>query len=325
MCKTPFRALTFIAAGLLLASLSPAQQSSAPTTNPPAASGTGSAAPKTQSSSSTKSGTTAKKTTPAQPALNTEKEKASYAIGMNIGKNLADNMKKQDVEVNKDLLLRGLKDGLSGNKPLMTDEEAQAVLTSFQKHVHEEKVAKNTNEGNAFLAANKGKPGVVTLPSGLQYKVITEGNGPKPSVSDAVICNYKGTLIDGTEFDSSYKRGKPATIPVGRVIKGWTEALQLMPVGSTWQLFIPPSLAYGEEGTNGGPIGPAETLVFEVQLLSILPRTAPAARPAPGGQPNAGQPNGAQPNAEQPKPNTQQPASEPAQQTPPPTPTPKPE
>lgn len=333
MCKTPFRALTFIAAGLLLASLSPAQQSSAPSTNQPAASGTSSAAPKTQSSSSTKSGTTAKKTTPAQPALNTEKEKASYAIGMNIGKNLAENMKKQDVEVSKDLLLRGLKDGLDGNKPLMTDEEAQAVLTSFQKHVHEEKVAKNTNEGNAFLSANKAKPGVVSLPSGLQYKVVTAGNGPKPTINDAVICNYKGTLIDGTEFDSSYKRGKPATIPVGRVIKGWTEALQLMPVGSTWQLFIPPSLAYGDEGTpNGGPIGPAETLVFEVQLLSILPKTAPGPRPVPGAQPNAGQPNGAQPNgaqpdAEQAKPNTPQdtPTSQPAQQPPPSTPAPKPE
>lgn len=326
MCKTSFRPLTFIAAGLLLASLSPARQSSAPSTNQPAASGTSSAAPKTQSSSSTKSGTTSKKTTPAQPALNTEKEKASYAIGMNIGKNLAENMKKQDVDVNKDLLLRGMKDGLNGNKPLLTDQEAQAVLTSFQKHVHDEKVAKNTQEGNAFLVANKAKPGVVALPSGLQYKVITAGNGPKPTINDAVICNYKGTLIDGTEFDSSYKRGKPATIPVGRVIKGWTEALQLMPVGSTWQLFIPPSLAYGEEGTNGGPIGPAETLVFEVQLLSILPKTAPGPRPTPGAQPNGGQPNGAQPNAQQPRPNNEQaaPSSQPAQQTPA-TPAPKPE
>jgi FKBP-type peptidyl-prolyl cis-trans isomerase FklB len=322
MCKTPLRALTVIAAGLLLASLSPAQQSPAPSTNPPAASGSTTAAPKAQSSSSTKSGTTAKKTTPAQPTLNTEKEKASYAIGMNIGKNLAENMKKQDVEVSKDLLLRGLKDGLDGNKPLLTDEEAQAVLTSFQKHVHEEKVAKNTSEGTAFLSANKAKPGVVTLPSGLQYKVVTEGNGPKPTINDAVVCNYKGSLIDGTEFDSSYKRGKPATIPVGRVIKGWTEALQLMPVGSTWQLFIPPSLAYGEEGTNGGPIGPAETLVFEVQLLSILPKTAPGAKPAPG-QPNSGQPNGAQPNAEQPNANPQR--SAPGQQAPPSTPTPKPD
>jgi FKBP-type peptidyl-prolyl cis-trans isomerase FklB len=308
MCQTPFRALTFIAAGLLLASLSPAQQSPAPSTNQPAASGSSSAAPKTQTSSSAKSGTTAKKTTPAQPVLNTEKEKASYAIGMNIGKSVAENMKKEGVDVSKELLLRGMKDGLDGNKPLLTDEEARDVLTNFQKHVHEEIVAKNTNEGNAFLTANKAKPGVVTLPSGLQYKVITEGNGPKPTVNDAVVCNYKGTLIDGTEFDSSYKRGKPATIPVGRVIKGWTEALQLMPVGSTWQLFIPPSLAYGDEGTpNGGPIGPAETLIFEVQLMSILPKTAPPARPAPG----------AQPNAEQPKPNTQQ--------TQPTTPAPKPD
>ena len=314
MCTTTFRALTVTAAGLLLASLSFAQQSSAPSSNQPAASGT-TAAPKTQT---THSATTAKK--PAAPlVLNTEKEKASYAIGMNIGKNLADNMKKQDVDVSKDLLLRGLKDGLDGNKPLMTDEEAQAVLTSFQKHVHEEKVAKNTNAGEAFLTANKAKPGVVALPSGLQYKVITAGNGPKPTINDAVICNYKGTLIDGTEFDSSYKRGKPATIPVGRVIKGWTEALQLMPVGSTWQLFIPPSLAYGEQGTNGGPIGPAETLVFEVQLLSILPKTEPGAgpRPAPSVRPNAGQPN-----AEEPKPNTEETA--PANEAPA-TPAPKPQ
>jgi FKBP-type peptidyl-prolyl cis-trans isomerase FklB len=315
MCKTTFRALTVTAAGLLLASLSFAQQSSAPSTNQPAASGT-TAAPKAQT---THSATTAKKT-PAPLVLNTEQEKASYAIGMNIGKNLADNMKKQDVDVSKDLLLRGLKDGLNGSKPLMTDEEAQTVLASFQKHVHEEKVAKNTSAGDAFLAENKAKPGVVTLPSGLQYKVITPGNGPKPTINDAVICNYKGTLIDGTEFDSSYKRGKPATIPVGRVIKGWTEALQLMPVGSTWQLFIPPSLAYGEEGTpNGGPIGPAETLVFEVQLLSILPKTAPAAgpRPAPGGQPNATQPNAEQ---EQPKAQEAAPANEA-----PATPAPKPQ
>ena len=126
--------------------------------------------------------------------------------------------------------------------------------------------AANKKEGEAFLAANKGKEGVVTLPSGLQYKILKEGTGPKPTASDTVVCNYRGTLINGTEFDSSYKRGQPATFPVGGVIKGWTEALQLMPVGSKWQLFIPSDLAYGERGA-GADIGPESTLIFEVELL----------------------------------------------------------
>ena len=126
----------------------------------------------------------------------------------------------------------------------------------------------NKKEGEDFLAANKSKEGVVTLPSGLQYKVLKEGTGPKPSPTDSVVCNYRGTLINGTEFDSSYKRGQPATFPVNGVIKGWTEALQLMPVGSKWQLFIPPDLAYGQRGA-GADIGPNATLIFEVELLSI--------------------------------------------------------
>jgi len=126
----------------------------------------------------------------------------------------------------------------------------------------------NKKEGEDFLAANKSKEGVVTLPSGLQYKVLKEGTGPKPSPADSVVCNYRGTLINGTEFDSSYKRGQPATFPVNGVIKGWTEALQLMPVGSKWQLFIPPDLAYGQRGA-GADIGPNATLIFEVELLSI--------------------------------------------------------
>ena len=126
----------------------------------------------------------------------------------------------------------------------------------------------NKHEGDAFLAANKTQEGVVTLPSGLQYKVLKEGTGPKPTASDSVVCNYRGTLLNNTEFDSSYKRGQPATIPVGGVIKGWTEALQLMPVGSKWQLFIPAELAYGPRGA-GGSIGPNATLVFEIELLSI--------------------------------------------------------
>jgi FKBP-type peptidyl-prolyl cis-trans isomerase len=126
----------------------------------------------------------------------------------------------------------------------------------------------NKKEGEAFLAANKSKPGVVTLPSGLQYKILTAGTGPKPTATDSVNCNYRGTLIDGKEFDSSYKRGKPVTFPVTGVIKGWTEALQLMPVGSKWQLFIPSDLAYGDRGA-GADIGPGATLVFEVELISI--------------------------------------------------------
>ena len=126
----------------------------------------------------------------------------------------------------------------------------------------------NKKAGEEFLAANKTKDGVVTLPSGLQYKILTAGTGPKPTLSDSVVCNYKGTLLDNTEFDSSYKRGQPATFPVGGVIKGWTEALQLMPVGSKCQLFIPPDLAYGPRG-SGPTIGPSSTLIFEVELISI--------------------------------------------------------
>jgi FKBP-type peptidyl-prolyl cis-trans isomerase len=135
--------------------------------------------------------------------------------------------------------------------------------------------AASKKEGEAFLAANKSKDGVVTLPSGLQYKILTQGTGPKPTPSDSVVCNYRGTLINGTEFDSSYKRGEPATFPVTGVIKGWTEALQLMPVGSKWQLFVPSEMAYGER-SPAPQIGPNSTLIFEVELLSIQPKSADA-------------------------------------------------
>ncbi len=168
---------------------------------------------------------------------------------------------------------------LPGGKTLLTEEEAQAVMSEMQKQMHEQQQAKmaqaaegNKKEGDAFLAANKGKEGVVTLPSGLQYKVLTAGTGPKPTTSDSVVCNYRGTLINGTEFDSSYKRGQPATFPVTGVIKGWTEALQLMPVGSKWQLFIPADLAYGDRGA-GADIGPGATLIFEIELLSIADKS----------------------------------------------------
>ncbi len=209
------------------------------------------------------------------PALTTRKQKFSYALGMNIGNGLGNNLKKQSVEVDWNLVAQGLKDSVAGGKTRLTQEEAQAVLTEVQNEVRKEQQekmqeasAKNKTEGDAFLAANKSKEGVVTLPDGLQYKILNAGTGPKPTASDSVVCNYRGTLVNGTEFDSSYKRGQPATFGVGQVIKGWTEALQLMPVGSKWQLFIPSSLAYGERGA-GADIGPNATLIFEVELLSI--------------------------------------------------------
>ncbi len=153
----------------------------------------------------------------------------------------------------------------------MTDEQAVAALNRYHgaRSKHNKKLGEtNMKDGAEFLAANKTKDGVITLPSGLQYKIMTAGTGAKPGPGDTVVCNYRGTLINGTEFDSSYKRGQPASFPVNRVIPGWTEALQMMPVGSKWQLFIPPDLAYGARGA-GGVIGPNATLVFEVELISI--------------------------------------------------------
>ncbi len=185
------------------------------------------------------------------------------------------NFKKQAVPIDANIMARGIKDALAGSKTLLTDDEAQAAITEVQKQMQAKQQEKmkeagdaNKKTGETFLAANKGKEGVVTLPSGLQYKIEKAGTGPKPTASDSVVCNYRGTLIDGKEFDSSYKRGQPATFPVTGVIKGWTEALQLMPVGSKWQLFIPSDLAYGDRGA-GADIGPGATLVFEVELMSI--------------------------------------------------------
>ena len=225
-----------------------------------------------------KTGTAA--TGAAAAALTTRTQKFSYALGMNIGSNLGGTLKKQSVEVDWNLVSQGLKDSTGTGKTRLTQEEAQAVLTEVQNEVRkqqQEKVkeagAANKTEGEAFLAANKGKEGVVTLPSGLQYKILTAGTGPKPAATDSVVCNYRGTLINGTEFDSSYKRGQPATFGVSQVIKGWTEALQLMPVGSKWQLFITSNLAYGEQGAGGGQIGPNSTLVFEVELISIADKS----------------------------------------------------
>ena len=199
-----------------------------------------------------------------------------------MGKNLGAQLHQQSVEVDQAILLRGMKDALAGGKTLLTDDEAKAALIQLQAEVRKKQEEKmrlagevdrkagesNRKVGEEFLAANKAKDGVVALPSGLQYRILTEGTGPKPSVADSVSCNYRGTLISGAEFDSSYKRGQPATFQVNGVIKGWTEALQLMPVGSKWQLFVPADLAYGDR-RQGPEIGAGSTLIFEVELLSI--------------------------------------------------------
>ena len=203
--------------------------------------------------------------------LKDKKDKVSYAIGLDVG----NAMKKQSIDINTDIFMMGLKDALAGGKKLMSDEEIRETMTAFSHEMAEKQkenmkklAEKNKQEGDAFLAENKKKEGVKTLESGLQYKIITEGAGKTPKAGDTVTVNYRGTLIDGTEFDSSYKRGQPATFPVSGVIKGWTEALQLMKEGAKWQLFIPANLAYGDKGA-GGTIGPNAVLIFEVELISV--------------------------------------------------------
>lgn len=317
MKKQQTLSLILLASSALLASNAFAQTS-------PASGSTQTPAAKPQTSSPAvskpQSGTAAKKPaapaakpgTAAAPALKTDREKASYAIGANIGKS----MKKEGVDLDPALVARGIKDGFSGGKLLLTDEQAQAALTAFSVEMKKKQEAElaaiaaaNEKEGRAFLAENKAKPGVVTLPSGLEYKILTAGTGPKPTPEDTILCNYRGTLLDGKEFDSSYKRGQPTSIPVGGVIKGWTEALQLMPVGSKWQLFIPSELAYGPR--QAGPdIGPNSTLIFEVELLSIQEKPKAEAPKDAAPQPQAAPQSG---------------PSQPAQQTtPPPAPAPQP-
>jgi FKBP-type peptidyl-prolyl cis-trans isomerase len=205
-----------------------------------------------------------------EATLKTPKDKLSYIIGVQIGTDL----KSQSVDVDPVIVNRGLQDSISGKALLIGDQEAKEIIAAYQKEragkMAEEKKKlgeKNKVEGAAFLTENKKKEGVKTLPSGLQYKVIKEGTGKTPKATDTVVTQYKGTLIDGKEFDSSYKRGEPATFPVNGVIRGWTEALQLMKEGSTWQLVVPPELAYGDQGA--GPIGPNATLIFEVELVSV--------------------------------------------------------
>jgi FKBP-type peptidyl-prolyl cis-trans isomerase FklB len=206
---------------------------------------------------------------PAQNNLTLEstKDKASYSIGMSIGNNL----KEQGIELNPEAVAAGIKAAVTGQKPLLTDEEMQQAILALQMEMMakmEQQGEKNLKEGEAFLAANKKKTGIQTTASGLQYRIITKGKGDKPKATDRVTTHYTGRLIDGTEFDSSLKRNEPATFPLSGIIEGWREALQLMAVGSKWELFIPAELAYGEEG-RPPVIPPNSTLVFEIELLKI--------------------------------------------------------
>jgi FKBP-type peptidyl-prolyl cis-trans isomerase len=206
-----------------------------------------------------------------EPALKTQKEKVSYGIGVDVARNF----KRLGMDLDADTLLKGMRDGLADGKLLLTEEELRATLMAYQEELRQKQAQirkaaaeNNLKEGEAFLSANKKKDGVVTLPSGLQYKILKAGEGKRPKDTDTVECQYRGTLVNGTEFDSSYRTGKPAIFKVTGVIAGWTEALKLMPVGSKWQLFIPPQLAYGERGA-GNVIGPNATLIFEVELLAV--------------------------------------------------------
>jgi FKBP-type peptidyl-prolyl cis-trans isomerase FklB len=203
--------------------------------------------------------------------LKTEKDRLSYAIGMDIGNGL----KRQDIDLNAEIVAQGIWDSMSGGKTLMTEQESRQTMDALKQELARKQMAKmkelgdkNKKEGEKFLAENRTKDGVIALPSGLQYKVVRKGTGKPPKAGDTVTVNYRGTFIDGTEFDSSYRRGQPASFTVSGVIPGWTEALQLMKEGAKWELYIPPDLAYGERGA-GRSIGPNATLIFEVELLSV--------------------------------------------------------
>ena len=228
---------------------------------------------------------------PAQPNAAGQsqslEDKASYIIGYNLGRQLKNN----DIKANMDLILKGLQDGTSGGQAMMTDEEMQSTMQAFQQQVQTAQEAKqkalgekNKSEGEAFLAKNKARQGVKTTASGLQYEVLKEGTGPMPKPTDTVTVNYKGTLMDGSTFDSSYDRGEPATFVLNQVIPGWTEGVQLMKVGSKYKFYIPAALGYGERGA-GNVIGPNAPLVFEVELLSIGQPEAPKGAEEGGAQP----------------------------------------
>ena len=217
------------------------------------------------------------------PQLKDQKDKVSYSIGMQIGFNLG----RQKVDINPDILAAGIKDAIAG-KPQLTTDQVKDIMSQFEKDMEQKQKQageKNKTEGAKFLEDNKKKPGVKTTASGLQYKVEKEGTGSQPKATDMVTVNYRGTLIDGTEFDSSYKRNQPATFPVNGVIKGWTEALQLMKQGAKYQLFIPSNLAYGERAM-GPDIGPNSTLIFDVDLVDVKPPPTPAPA-AQGSSPKA--------------------------------------
>jgi FKBP-type peptidyl-prolyl cis-trans isomerase len=203
--------------------------------------------------------------------LKTDTDKLSYTFGASLGKSL----KKQEVELNLDILSQGIQDVFNGKDTALSEEDMQQIISHYQQQklqqqqaTQEKQAEENQKAGEAFLAENAKKEGVKVLPSGLQYKVLTQGKGKTPKATDTVVTHYKGTLIDGTEFDSSISRGKPALFPVNQVIKGWTEALQLMKEGDKWQLFVPAQLGYGAQGT-GHLIGPNATLIFEVELIEV--------------------------------------------------------
>jgi FKBP-type peptidyl-prolyl cis-trans isomerase FklB len=206
------------------------------------------------------------------PALKTQQDKVNYGIGVGVARNF----KNQGMDVDLDMVIRGMKDTLTGAKLLLSETELATIMTAFQQEIQQKaaqakKLAsdKNRKDGEAFLAENAKKEGITVLPSGLQYRILKKGDGKAPANADTVDCHYQGTLIDGAVFDSSYERGKPISVKVeGGIIAGWSEALKLMPVGSKWQVFIPPQLAYGERGA-GSQIGPNMTLIFEIELLSI--------------------------------------------------------
>jgi FKBP-type peptidyl-prolyl cis-trans isomerase len=282
MQKRLITAVSLLTAGMMLLGNALAQQTpAAKAQQPPAAKAQPAPPAGAQKAPAAKTGPATKARTQSVLTLKTQKDKLSYALGMNLGSNLH----KETVDVDPTIVLRGLKDALVAGKTLLTEDEARAALTQLQTEVRSKQQEKmkvagemNKKEGVEFLAANKSKEGIVILPSGLQYKILTAGTGPKPTAADSVVCNYRGTLISGAEFDSSYKRGQPATFPVNGVIKGWTEALQLMPVGSKWQLFVPSELGYGDRGA-GADIGPGATLIFEVELLSIQGKDKPEGAP----------------------------------------------
>ncbi len=214
-------------------------------------------------------------TSTSDSTLKSDNDKVSYAIGVDIGRNF----KNRGLTLNPQALQAGVQDGLAGAKTQMSPDDMQTALTNFQKNLTakqeaqmEQTGAKNLSDGNAYLAQNKTKPGVVTLADGLQYKIIKAGEGNSPTDSDTVTVNYTGTFIDGKVFDSSYAHGKPVSFPVNQVIPGWTEALKLMKPGAVWELAIPPALAYGTSGA--GPIGPNETLLFKVELIAVTPQKA---------------------------------------------------